>query len=76
MKITDGKRTVEIRMMIWQETGFSPDWSNDYFDAGQLPYDDETAVYTVQDVEYCIDAAREWESEEENNMVFVDEIEA
>ena len=37
MKITDGKRTVEIRMMIWQETGFSPDWSNDYFGAGQLP---------------------------------------
>lgn len=76
MKITDGKRTVEIRMMIWQETGFSPDWSNDYFGTGQLPYDDETKVYTVQDVEYCIDAAREWESEEENNMVFVDEIEA
>lgn len=76
MKITDGKRTVEIRMMIWQETGFSPDWSNDYFGAGQLPYDDETEAYTVQDVEYCIDAAREWESEEENNMVFVDEIEA
>lgn len=76
MKITDGKRTVEIRMMVWQGTGYSPDWSNDFFDAGLLQYDEETEAYTVPDVEYCIDAAREWEGEEENNTVFIDEIEA
>lgn len=76
MKITDGKRTVEICMMVWQGTGYSPDWSNDFFDAGLLQYDEETEAYTVPDVEYCIDAAWEWEGEEENNTVFVDEIEA
>jgi len=76
MKITDGKRTIEIRMMIWQGSGYSPEWSNDFFDAGLLPFDEEIGVYTVPDVEYCIDAAQEWESEEENNTVFVDEIES
>ena len=74
MKITDSKRTVEIRMMIWQGTGYSPDWSNDFFDAGLLPYNEETDSYTVADVDYCIDAAQEWADEDENNTVFVDEI--
>lgn len=73
MTITDGKRTVEIRMMIWNGTGYGPDWSNDFFNAGLLPCDDE-GVYTVPNVEYCIDAAQGWENEDENNAVFVDEL--
>lgn len=73
MTITDGKRTVEIRMMIWNGTGFSPDWSNDFFQAGLLPCDDE-GVHTVPSVDYCIDAAQDWENEDENNAVFVDEL--
>lgn len=73
MKITDGKRTVEIRMMVWNGTGYDPDWSNDFFDAGLLPRDDED-VYTVPSVEYCIDAAQDWENEADDNTVFVDEI--
>ena len=71
MKITDGKRTVEIRMMVWQGTGYSPDWSNDFFDAGLLPFDEEVEAYTVEDVEYCIDAALEWAKESEDNAVAV-----
>ncbi len=74
MKITDGKRTVNIRMVIWQETGYSPDWSNDFFEAGGLPYDEETDAYAVPDVEYCIDMAQEWESEDEDNAVFVTDL--
>lgn len=74
MKITDCKRTVEIRMMIWQGNGYSPDWANDFFDAGLLPHDEETEIYTVEDVDYCIDAAQEWADEDENNRVFVEEI--
>ena len=74
MKITDGKRTVKIRMMIWQGNGYSPDWANDFFDAGLLPYDEEAEAYIVNDVAYCIEQAQEWFFEDENNMVFVDKI--
>ena len=83
MKITDGKKTVEIRMMVWEGNGYSPDWSADFFDAGGLPYDDEKDVYTVDDVDYCIEQAMEWketnegfmgEIKTEDNCVWVDEI--
>lgn len=83
MKITDGKKTVDIRMMTWTGSGYSPDWSLDFFEAGSLPYNDQTDTYTVQDVDYCIEQARDWQHSEgdyrddtpnENNCVWVDEI--
>ena len=73
MKITDGKKTVNIRMQQFDIfAGFSPDWSLDFFDAGSLPYDEETETYFVQDVDYCIDQAEDWESELLINHVFID----
>lgn len=75
MKIADSKRTVEIRMMTWDGTNLSPDWSNDFFEAGLLPHNEETETYIVEDVDYCIDQAQEWADEAEENMVFVEEIE-
>lgn len=57
MRITDGKRTVEIKIQRWNGNGYDPDWSIDYFCAGSLPYDEETDTYTVPDVDYCIDMA-------------------
>lgn len=57
MKITDGKKTVEIEIREWNGTGWNPDWSEDYFIAGSLPYDEETETYIVADVDYCIDYA-------------------
>lgn len=47
MKITDGKRTVEINIMTWNGTGYGPDWAGEYFNAGALPYDEENDAYTV-----------------------------
>ena len=41
MKITDGKRTVEINIMTWNGAGCGPDWAGEYFNAGALPYDEE-----------------------------------
>mgnify|MGYP005927425245 CR=1 FL=1 len=58
MKITDGKRTVEITIHRWNGSGYDPDQSLDYFGAGCLPYDEETDTYTVEDVDYCIDIAQ------------------
>ena len=74
MKITDSKRTVEIRMMVWENNNYSPDWSNDFFDAGLLNYDEDIDAYIVDDVDYCIDQAQEWAAEDENNTVFVEEV--
>jgi hypothetical protein len=58
MKITDGKKTVEIKIMKWNGNGYDPDWSMDYFEAGSLPYNEETDCYTVEDVDYCIEMAK------------------
>ena len=57
MKITDGKKTVEIKIQRWNGSGYDPDWSADYFDAGSLPYNEDTGAYTVDDVDSCIDMA-------------------
>lgn len=76
MKMTDGKKTVEITMKVWNDfnTGYSPDWSNDFFNAGILPYDEDEDFFIVDDVDYCIEQAEEWEDEDENNAVFVEEL--
>lgn len=82
MKITDGKKTVEIRMMVWEDNGYSPDWSMDFFEAGGLKYDDERGAYIVEDVGYCIEQAMDWRDSKgdfsenvpnEDNAVFVEE---
>lgn len=61
MKITDGKKTVEITMKIWDGSNWGPRWEKDFFEAGGLPYDEETDAYTVQDVDYCVDQANDWQ---------------
>ena len=57
MKLTDGKRTVEITIHRWNGSGYDPDWSQDYFGAGVLHYNEEKDAYCVDDVQYCIDMA-------------------
>lgn len=84
MKITDGTKTVEIRIQKWNGSGYDPDWSADFFEAGCLPYDEETDTYTVDDVDYCIDMAQTEarmtvnedgeDVVDEDMMVFVEEL--
>ncbi len=64
MKLYDGKKLVEIKMHLWdeREANMSPDWSNDFFDAGCLAYDAERDAYLVEDVEYCIVQANDWKN--------------
>lgn len=57
MKITDGKKTVEIRVQYWNGSGYGPDCSKGYFAAGTLPYNEVTDTYTVDSVDHCIDMA-------------------
>lgn len=72
-RLTDGTRTVEITMQVWNGTQYSPDWSNDFFEIGSLPYDSDKNAYVVDDVDYCIDEASDWEHENKYNAVFVEE---
>lgn len=76
MKMTDGMMTVEITMKVWNDftVSYGPDFSYDFFDAGALPLTDDQETYIVSDVDYCIDAALEWEAENEDNQVFWDVI--
>ena len=59
MKMTDGKRTVDIQLRNWNGSGYDPDWSTDFFTAGNLPYNAEQDMYTVQDVDYCVNTAND-----------------
>ena len=60
-RITDGRKVVEITMYEIDETGRRlPDWSNEFFEIGGLPLDEEKDAYIVDDVDYCIDQAMEW----------------
>lgn len=61
MKITDGKKIAEITMQEFDGNRWGLDWSMDFFNAGKLPYDEETDTYTVEDVNYCIEQANDWE---------------
>ena len=80
-RLTDRKRTVEIEMMVWEDNGYTPDWSNDFFEVESLEFDEELEAYKVKDVDYCIDYANDWRKSTgdfsgtepiENNTVIVD----
>ena len=64
MKLTDGKRVVKITMRTWTGSDWGPDWSNDFFEAGGLPREDGGDVYRVDDLDYCIDQAQDWEKKQ------------
>ena len=57
MFLTDGVKTVRIRMYRSDGMNLSPDFSLDFFSAGGLDYNDNTGVYRVQDVDYCVEQA-------------------
>ena len=57
MKLNDGKKMIEITIRRFDGTNISPDWAEEYFYAGSLPYNEETDSYTVDDVDYCVDMA-------------------
>ena len=60
-KYTDGKRTVEIKMQVWDGSQWGPRWEMDFYDNGSLPYDEEKDCYTVDDVGYLIEQAEDWQ---------------
>lgn len=60
MRLTDGKKIVDVQIRRWIEGfGYGPDWSHDFFGTDESVYDAELEAYVVYDLEYCIDYARE-----------------
>ena len=79
-RLTDGKKIAEIEMMVREGSGYTPDLSYDFFEVGNLEYDEKLEAYKVKDVDYCIDQANDWRKStgdfsdnepNENNTVFV-----
>ena len=62
MKLYDGKKMVNIEMNNWTDNGYTPDWSIDFFEAGSLEYNEDMDAYMVEDVDYCIEQARDWQN--------------
>lgn len=60
-KLTDGKKTVEITMANWTGTDYTPDWSDDFFEVGGLKLAEDCESYIVNDVDYCVSCAQDWE---------------
>lgn len=57
MKLTDGKKTVEVQII--GKNGI--DWAEEFYEVGSLKYDEQADAYTVEDVDYCIEQAKDWE---------------
>lgn len=66
MIITDGKQYTEITIRTWNDDAqcYSPDWSNNFYDAGNLnhyeieyDYDNVNTAFNVDDIDYCIEQA-------------------
>lgn len=73
---------VSIEMREWKDGQYTNDWSNDFFEVGNLPYDEEHDAYIVDDTDYCVQYAKDWQYSEgdfqddeknENRMVVVEE---
>ena len=75
----------EIEMKVWdpERQQYGPDWSADFFEVGSLDRDEDLDAYRVEWIEYCIDAAHDWEQSKgdyamdtpnPNNRVFVTRI--
>lgn len=59
MKLTDGKRTVEIEMLTWddsKERYIGSDYAPYFFDGCE-----GAGAKQVEDVDYCIGQAEDWE---------------
>ena len=54
----DGNHIAEISM----STGNSPNFEQDFFETGRLKFDEEHNAYMVDDVDYLIDYAADYEN--------------
>lgn len=61
MRMTDGKRLIDIELKEWNGEQWGLDWSNDFYDNPE-GYDRELDAVIVGDVDYCIEQANDWKN--------------
>ena len=61
IRLTDGYATVTVEMKTWDEHNqcYTPDRAPEFFDVGGLSIDPSTQAYMVEDVNQCLDKARD-----------------
>ena len=61
IRLTDGYATVNVEMKTWDERNqrYTLDRAPEFFDVGSLHIDFETRAYKVDDVNHCLDQARD-----------------
>lgn len=69
MKITDGKRTVEVRTVLINKFR-SGDISADLLVDPTMKYDRANDLYHVQSVQDVLDYCQEWENVDPDNRYF------
>lgn len=62
MKMTDGKKLVQVTMKIWNGSGYGPDLANEFFETAGLEFDGEVDAFMVGDVDYCIEQMEDWKN--------------
>lgn len=63
-RLVSGNRIVEIIMNTWDGEKYTPDFSGDFFMVGSLRYDLDLEAYEVDDIDYCIEQAEDWENKD------------
>ena len=63
-RLVSGNRITEITMQTWNGREYTPDWSGDFFNVGTLKYDENLDAYEVEDIDYCIEQAEDWQNKE------------
>lgn len=59
-RFTDGTKTIELEMRVWNGFDYDPAFEDEFFDVGGLEYDANEDAYIVEDVEYLIEQAMDW----------------
>lgn len=61
IRLTDGYATVNVEMKTWDERNqrYTLDRAPEFFYVGSLHIDFETRAYKVDDVNHCLDQARD-----------------
>lgn len=61
-RFTDGTKTIELEMRVWNGFDYDPAFEDEFFDVGGLEYDANEDAYIVEDVEYLIEQAMDWKN--------------
>ena len=62
-RFTDYNTILELEMRFFDDktSRWSPDWSADFYDVGNLEYDEDLDAYIVDDNQYLVEVGLQWQ---------------